>query len=72
MDEAVLSELGGLMRAMNGPKGFTRAPTWEELQPTPRERHLLRVLWDWQEASKRSPIVLGEPCAFLPAQVRSK
>lgn len=58
---------------MKPPRGFTKAPTLEELRPTPAERHALELLWEWQERSKRSAVVLGiAPCAFLRAQVRGK
>jgi hypothetical protein len=43
------------------PKGFITAPTLEQLQPTEREKHLLKVLWDWQEQGKKSQLVLGQP-----------
>ena len=42
-------------------EGFVSAPTAEQLKPTEREAVLLKTLWDWQESSARSPIVLGEP-----------
>ncbi len=43
------------------PRGFITAPTLGQLKPTPREQHLLEVLWDWLEQSKRSPLILGQP-----------
>lgn len=43
------------------PKGFITAPTIDQLKPTTREKHLLKVLWDWLENSKESTVVLGQP-----------
>jgi hypothetical protein len=44
-----------------GIRGFTSAPTADQLKPNDREVFLLRTLWDWQETSSRTHIVLGEP-----------
>ena len=45
------------------PRGFTTAPTPEQLLPTEREAFLLDTLSKWQETSAQSRIVLGEPLA---------
>ncbi|HXT39017.1 MAG TPA: hypothetical protein VN887_03245 [Candidatus Angelobacter sp.] len=42
-------------------RGFISAPTLEELKPTAREVSLLETLWNWQEKSAKSRIVLGQP-----------
>lgn len=47
-------------------RGFITAPTLEQLQPTEREKNLLKVLWDWQEQSKHSQLVLGKPTQDKP------
>lgn len=36
--------------------------------PTERERYLLKLLWDWHEQSRRSPIMLGVPAEVLDGQ----
>jgi len=43
------------------PRGFISVPTLDQLKPTPREKALLKMLWDWQEASAKSTLVLGKP-----------
>lgn len=47
--------------AEESPKGFISAPTLKQLNPTPREAEMLGKLWNWQEQSKKSTIVLGKP-----------
>ncbi len=42
-------------------KGFTSAPTLEQLKPTPRELARMDELIAWQERSAKSTIVLGVP-----------
>lgn len=42
-------------------RGFVSAPTVDQLRPTEREEFLLNALWNWQEASAKSQIVLGQP-----------
>lgn len=42
-------------------RGFTSAPTPDQLKPTAREVSLLETLWTWQEKSAKSRIVLGQP-----------
>ena len=42
-------------------RGFTSAPTADELKPTDREVFLLNTLLQWQETSAKSRIVLGQP-----------
>lgn len=44
-----------------GKRGFITAPTLDDLKPTPQERYLLEMLWQWQEQSSKSPYRLGEP-----------
>ena len=45
-------------------RGFVSAPTLDQLKPTPRETELLATLWNWQEESAKSCIVLGQPHNF--------
>jgi hypothetical protein len=42
-------------------RGFSSAPSAEQLRPTERETFLLDTLLKWQESSARSQIVLGQP-----------
>lgn len=42
-------------------RGFTSAPTAEQLKPNEREVFLLNTLVRWQETSAKSRIVLGQP-----------
>lgn len=42
-------------------RGFTHAPSLDELKPTKREQQLLKELWDWQENSRNTELVLGKP-----------
>lgn len=53
-------------------RGFVKAPSLEQLKPTPEERHLLGVLWDWLEHSKRSKLILGVPLNEQAAKGRAK
>ena len=53
-----------LKRRRNGrakERMFDSAAKDQDLQPTAREKYLLGELWDWQERSKKTPWVLGEP-----------
>ncbi len=56
-----LKKDGRILPVSESPRGFVTAPTLDQLKPTERERHLLKVLWDWQEQSAKSQIVLGQP-----------
>lgn len=39
------------------PRGFTSAPTPEQLKPTPQEQHLLECLWAWERQGSKSQAV---------------
>lgn len=36
-------------------------PTEEDLRPTEQEKRQMQELWDWEEQSKKTDWVLGEP-----------
>jgi len=39
----------------------TVVPSKEQLQPSPKERRAVKSFMDWQRASAKSAIVLGQP-----------
>lgn len=45
----------------SSPMGVVSFPSPEDLMPNERERELLKQLWDWQEQSAKSTIILGVP-----------
>lgn len=57
------NRVSGSVKRVVVPRGFVTVPTAEQLAPTERERALLKQLWDWQEASRHSTIILGVPHA---------
>ena len=38
----------------------------EDLRPTEREKQLLQDLFDWQERSRKTPWILGQPVGVRP------
>lgn len=38
----------------------------EDLRPTEREKQLLQDLFDWQERSRKTPWILGQPLGVRP------
>ena len=38
----------------------------EDIRPTEREKQLLQDLFDWQERSRKTPWVLGQPLGVRP------